>query len=330
MTDIQDTPSIVDRDITRFRGGQVLRYADLTGREKRDYLFDDGIRATAYANGLPDVHLGLFAATEAGGESLAHHLLRETVTRVGDELETPKHKLFHSFGTTAKIRFTPESSTPYTGIFQDTAHGLARFSYAGPVIGIGIVPGLGLKFLVDGDQPSENVVVMRMLDPQAEHSVFHNPFTNILPGSECPQPDHAGGERTLRDGRRGRPRTASTGGQFRPDPRERAARRWSTESAVSTHPGADRRRPKRVRSAPRLPRRPGPERARRDDDLFGARPRRAGGNGAPRAGHADSGGPDSARATHRLHHDRVGVHRVNVRRLPAVLQTQRRLLAPEN
>jgi hypothetical protein len=181
MTDIQDTPSIVDRDITSFRGGQVLRYADLTGREKRDYLFDVGIRATAYANGLPDVHLGLFAAAEAAGESLAHHLLRETVTRVSDELETPKHKLFHSFGTTAKIRFTPEPGTPYTGIFQDTAHGLARFSYAGPVIGIGIVPGLGLKVLVDGDRPSENVVVMRMLDPQAEHSVFHNPFTNILP-----------------------------------------------------------------------------------------------------------------------------------------------------
>lgn len=181
MTDIQDTPSIVDREITRFRGGAVLRYADLSGQEKRDYLFEDGIRATAYANGLPDVHLGLFAATQAGVESLAHHLLRQTVTRVGDELEAPKHKLFHSFGTTAKIRYNPESGTPYTGIFGDTAHGLARFSYAGPTIGIGIVPGLGLKFPVDGDHPSENVVVMRMLDPQSEHSVFHNPFSNILP-----------------------------------------------------------------------------------------------------------------------------------------------------
>ncbi|HLZ28838.1 MAG TPA: hypothetical protein VKV73_16095 [Chloroflexota bacterium] len=181
MTDIQDTPSIVDLDITRFRGGQVLRYADLTGEEKRDYLFDTGIRATAYANGLPDVHLGLFAGAEAVGASVVHNLLRDTVTRISDELETPKHKLFHSFGTTAKIRFTPESSTPYTGIFQELAHGLARFSYAGPVDLIGIVPGLGLKFPVDGDRPSANVVVMRMLDPQSVHSVFHNPFTNILP-----------------------------------------------------------------------------------------------------------------------------------------------------
>jgi hypothetical protein len=181
MTDIQDTPSIVDREITRFRGGQTLRYADLTGREKRDYLFDAGIRATAYTNGLPDVHLGLFEAAEAAAGSAAGHLLRETITRVSDELEPPKHKLFHSFGTTAQIRFVPESGTPYTGILRETAVGLARFSYAGPVIGIGIVPGLGLKFLLDGDHPSENVVVMRMLDPQLDHSVFHNAFTNILP-----------------------------------------------------------------------------------------------------------------------------------------------------
>jgi len=43
------------------------------------------------------------------------------------------------------------------------------------------VPGLGLKFPVDGDRPSENAVVMRMLDPQSQHSVFENAFTNILP-----------------------------------------------------------------------------------------------------------------------------------------------------
>ena len=54
-------------------------------------------------------------------------------------------------------------------------------SYAGPVVGIGVVPGLGLKLFVDGDHPSENVVVMRMLDPQLARSVFHHPFSNLLP-----------------------------------------------------------------------------------------------------------------------------------------------------
>ena len=59
--------------------------------------------------------------------------------------------------------------------------GWRAFRTPDPVIGIGIVPGLGLKFPVDGDHQSENAIVMRMLDPQDTGSVFEHPFTNILP-----------------------------------------------------------------------------------------------------------------------------------------------------
>src|SRR5690242_15437352 len=49
--DYKSTPSIIQRnDIGTARPGQKLRYADLTGREKRDYLFDQGIRPTAYGS----------------------------------------------------------------------------------------------------------------------------------------------------------------------------------------------------------------------------------------------------------------------------------------
>jgi hypothetical protein len=180
MTDVAETPSIVGQPITSFRGGQRLTYGQLTAIEKRDYLFDAGIRATAHTT-LPDVTLGVPLFLGSALDSFAHHLLRDTVTRVGDELETPKHKLFHTYGTTAKIRFTPDPASLYTGLFAENACGLLRFSYAGPVLGIGIVPGLGLKLLVDGDHPSENTVMMRMLDGQSEHSVFEHPFTNMLP-----------------------------------------------------------------------------------------------------------------------------------------------------
>jgi hypothetical protein len=185
MSEIEDTPSIVNREITSFRGGQSLGYADLTAGEKRDYLFEAGIRATAYSGApgrsLPDIHFGLVEFADSAAESYAHQLLRETITRVGDELDPPKRKLFHTFGATAKVRFEPLADTPYSGIFGETALGLLRISYAGPVVGVGIVPGLGLKVLVDGDHPSENLVAMRMLDPQWTPSVFHNAFTNILP-----------------------------------------------------------------------------------------------------------------------------------------------------
>jgi hypothetical protein len=134
---------------------------------------------------------GLLQFSKSALQSIANHLLSTTLTRISDEFEEPKLKLFHTYGATAKIQFTPEPNTPYTGIFSEIAHALARFSYAGPVAGIGVVPGLGLKFPIDGDHPSENLVVMRKLDRQqplwrffstrSHNSVFQNAFTNILP-----------------------------------------------------------------------------------------------------------------------------------------------------
>lgn len=185
-----DTPSIINRVITQ--DGKTLRYSDLTGREKRDYLFAEGIRPTAYDDGsLPDVVRGVFPFLGWAWRSFRYKRLPETLLRIGDEFEEPRAKLFHTYGTTAKICFTPEPRTPYSGIFSDVAYGLARFSYAGPVLGVGVVPGLALKFPVDGDNSSENLVVMRKLDRQqpprrflskhSHNSVFQNAFTNILP-----------------------------------------------------------------------------------------------------------------------------------------------------
>ena len=138
---MRDTPAIIE----------LAKYSQLSAVEKRDFLFDNGIRATAYATrDLPDVVGGVVQFADSDGMSALHHLLPQTITRVADELEKPKHKLFHTFGTTAKVRFDPEPASPYTGLFSETAHGLVRFSYAGPVVGVGIVPGLGLKFTIDG------------------------------------------------------------------------------------------------------------------------------------------------------------------------------------
>src|SRR5579872_6974089 len=66
-----------------------------TATEKRDFIFERGIRATAYPDGLPDIHFGVVQFAESAGISFAEGLLRETLTRVGDELDPAKHKLFH-------------------------------------------------------------------------------------------------------------------------------------------------------------------------------------------------------------------------------------------
>ena len=94
-TAYQDTPSIIQRtDIDCARLDQKVPYAKLNAREKRDFLFDFGIRPTAYGsanNGdKPDVVHGLFEFSESALQSVKQHALSQTLTRVSDELEEPK------------------------------------------------------------------------------------------------------------------------------------------------------------------------------------------------------------------------------------------------
>ncbi len=85
----QDTPSIIHKEIGTARTGERLAYAELTGREKRDYLFDHGIRPTAYGNyrdePRPDLICGLVQFAKSALQSIANHLLSESLThdRIG-------------------------------------------------------------------------------------------------------------------------------------------------------------------------------------------------------------------------------------------------------
>src|SRR5260370_8442417 len=164
---IEDTPSIIDKEICTARPGQPMAYSDLTAREKRDYVFEQGIRATVYTKAdLPDVEGGVLQFGEAALKSYEQHSLSQTLTRVSDELDPPKLKLFHTYGSTAKIRLNPERTTPYTGLLSHAASALGRFPYAGPVSGIGVVPAFALQLPLDCPTPPDNLVVMRMLDSQ--------------------------------------------------------------------------------------------------------------------------------------------------------------------
>ena len=284
----RDTPSIIQDEIVTPGGGRKLRYVELTGLEKRDFLFDQGIRATSYerlGEDRPDIVSGIAQFSKSALDSIANHLLSDSVTRVSDELPEPKPKLFHTYGATAKIMFTPAVDTPYTGILREKAPGLARFSYAGPVTGIGVVPGLGLKFPIDGDCPSENLVAMRMLDRQqpllrffskrSHNSVFQNPFTNILPLPRLTNlVMHR--QRALRDRRGRRSWAASNARQFREDQAERRGGRGGTGCRASSGDfPPDARGEIGLRSRDRFPRRSGTKRQGRNGDLRRPRARRS-------------------------------------------------------
>jgi hypothetical protein len=189
-----DTPSLI-HGIDGSGGGLEEKYSELTAIEKCAYLFDSGIRATAYENYMdeerPDSVIGLSQFGRSTFKSLQSQSLSETLTYPSDEFLKPKPKIIHTYGSTARILFQPEPDTPYTGILSRDAHGLARFSYAGPAAAVGAVPALALKFPIDGDRPSENLLVLNKLDRQqpfwrffsknSHNSVFQNPMTNRLP-----------------------------------------------------------------------------------------------------------------------------------------------------
>jgi hypothetical protein len=152
----------------------------LTGREKQTFLFSQRIVATEYDQ-TPSLSLG-FLYDLVKGDTFTSRQLAQTLTHVSDELPAQRRnlKVIHTFGTVAMFDFEPDQGSPYTGIFRGGS-GLLRFSYAGPPHLIGNVPGLGLKFFVDG-HPSENLVVMNKLNSQGRYtSVFQENFSNILP-----------------------------------------------------------------------------------------------------------------------------------------------------
>jgi len=95
-------------------------------------------------------------------------------------------KYIHSVGTVGKVKFVSNGQHPYTGIFKGASQGLVRFSSAAaPVVkGQPLAPGMGLKFLRDG-QDSANLVAMYSTAGQPDDwNFFAHDFTNHIPAAK--------------------------------------------------------------------------------------------------------------------------------------------------
>lgn len=154
-------------------------YESWSAQRKQDHLWRE-ITESEYRRKPSLANGSLY--TLLNGRTFDAQRLAETITTVSDELPASRRglKVIHTFGTCATFELEPAAGSPYTGLFQGGS-GILRFSYAGPPALIGNVPGLGLKFLLDG-RPSENLVVMNKLNSQGPYtSVFQETFSNILP-----------------------------------------------------------------------------------------------------------------------------------------------------
>ncbi|HBD96306.1 MAG: hypothetical protein A2015_15395 [Spirochaetes bacterium GWF1_31_7] len=107
--------------------------------------------------------------------------LTPTITHQSDEMPLNRKRLIHSYGSVAKIQYTPSAgSAQYTGLFKSVLHGIIRASVV-QYNPDNLQPGIALKFLIDG-KPSLNTVALHTIDGQGKnYNYFAYPLSNIIP-----------------------------------------------------------------------------------------------------------------------------------------------------
>lgn len=152
---------------------------------KQEHVFQKKIVPTAYQT-LPDLNAGLFLGAESGGEPREDGELDRAIASDERPPESRKLKAMNSFGSTALFEFVPaEGGSPYGGLFKGGT-GILRVSQAGPPRLTGNMPGLALKFFLDGRE-SVDLVVMNGWSSQGESTnPFLRPMSNALAEPDGP------------------------------------------------------------------------------------------------------------------------------------------------
>lgn len=109
--------------------------------------------------------------------------VKVSMERQSDFMPIGRKKLIHTYGAVAPIKFIPEPTSPYTGIFAGTEYGLIRLSLAKKPEKREIVPGLAIKFFIDR-HPSINFMAMPSLEGQSSFNFFENDFSNCIDSSD--------------------------------------------------------------------------------------------------------------------------------------------------
>jgi hypothetical protein len=152
-------------------------YLASSAAEKREALWVAG-QKTRYAE-LPPMRYSMIAATLG---MLNIWLLRRAFHTVTD-VRPPRTKLFHPFGSCAKVEYVPGAGHGFTGIYETGAIGLARLSLA--MDAAAFMPAAGFKWFVDGRE-SQNLLLDRSLNPDPVKDFFTSYPTNISQAASIP------------------------------------------------------------------------------------------------------------------------------------------------
>ena len=160
-------------------------YQSLTADQKQSVLWSN-ISQNPYKE-LPSLGNSVLKSVLGSINSVN---LTPTIETVSDEmpmvglpfLKHPRVKFIHASGTCGQIEFvpSPEASQKATGVFASGSIGVARLGWAMPPQLGTYIPGLAVKFLING-HPSVNLQVMNSLDGQGQNAnYFAKTFSNLI------------------------------------------------------------------------------------------------------------------------------------------------------
>ncbi len=149
-------------------------YESWSASNKQNHLWVNGALRTDYGTDLPEL-IGV------NTRELISSVLWKKVNYEGDVAPAGYTKPIHPMGALAKIKFSAEEDSPYTGMFKGADHGFLRLSVTGaPEEQGAFVPGLALKLMVDGKR-SQNISALYTLTGQGDnHNIFANELSNYV------------------------------------------------------------------------------------------------------------------------------------------------------
>ena len=153
-------------------------YQAMSATAKRDRLWR-AISQTPYPT-LPPIE-GQGITAKGALESvriLANSRMLAQAFDIREDVRVDHEKIFHPFGTAARVRFEPDPSTPYTGVFRSGAAGIARLSLGADEQQY--ISGIAVKLFIDG-QPSVNLHAIPGLDAQESRDFFANAPATTIP-----------------------------------------------------------------------------------------------------------------------------------------------------
>ena len=99
----------------------------------------------------------------------------------GDLMVNGRAKIIHRYASTATFTFQPTTPAAATGLLSAPAIGIVRIGPAIAPTSTAYVPGMGIKFFVDG-QPSVNMVAMPSVDGQGrDRNTFALTYGTTIP-----------------------------------------------------------------------------------------------------------------------------------------------------